>query len=74
MRNWNRLPGEANPRGVQGQTGLWVAWSREVSLSMAGGWNQIIFKVPSNPKYFVILFLLFGPLKSHKLKGATQDL
>lgn len=74
MRHCNRLSGEAIPGGVQGQMGLWAAWSIEVSLPTAGGWNQITFKVPPNPKHSVILFLLFGPLKSHKFKGAAQDL
>jgi len=29
MRHCNRLSGEAIPGGVQGQMGLWAAWSSE---------------------------------------------
>ena len=47
------------PGGVQGQAG-WdgalgnLAWW-EVSLPMAGGWNQMVLKVLSNPNHSVIL-------------------
>jgi len=28
---------------------------REVSLPIAGGWNYVILKVPSNPNHFMLL-------------------
>jgi len=31
-----------------------LVW-REVSLPIAGGWNQVILKVPSNPNHSVLL-------------------
>jgi len=31
-----------------------LGW-REVSLPIAGGWNQVILKVPSNPNHSVLL-------------------
>ena len=37
---------------LDGALGNLVWW--EVSLAMAGGWNQMDFKVPSNPNHSVI--------------------
>ena len=37
---------------------LWATWSSErCPCSWQGGWNQMIFKVPSNPYYSMILWL-----------------
>ena len=49
------------PGGVQGHTGL--GWGSEQPGLVAGNpwqgvWNQMIFKVPSNPSHSVILWLL----------------
>ena len=52
--NWNRLPSEVvnAPTPEAFKARLDVAVSnlvyREVSLHIAGGWNQMILKVPSN--------------------------
>lgn len=61
MRHWHRLPREAvhapslevykaRLDGALSSLGWW-----DVSLPMAGGWNQMVFKVPSNPNQSVIL-------------------
>jgi len=63
VRPWPRLPREAVAApslavlkarldGALSNLGWW-----KVSLPMAGGWNQMIFKVPSNP--------------NHSMKGKT---
>ena len=61
VRHWHRLPREAvdapspevfNAR-LDGALGNLVWW--EVSLPMAGGWNWVIFKVPSNTNHSEIL-------------------
>ena len=44
---------EAFKAKMDGALGNLVWW--EVSLPMAGDWNQAIFKIPSNPKQ------LYGP-------------
>jgi len=36
--------------GALGSLSWWVA-----AMTTAGGWNQMIFKVPSNPSYSIIL-------------------
>lgn len=59
---WHRLPREAVDAPslevlkarLDGALGNLVWW--EVSLPMAGGWNQGIFKIPSNPNH------LYGPM------------
>jgi len=59
--NWNRLPSEVvnAPTPEAFKARLDVAVSnlvyREVSLPKAGGWSQMIFKVPSSPNHSVIL-------------------
>ena len=61
VRHWNRLPREAvdTPSlGVfkirlDGALSTLVWW--KMSLLMAWGLNQMIFKVPSNPYYSLIL-------------------
>ena len=61
VRHWHRLPREAVDApslgvfkarldGALGNLGWW-----EVSLPMAGEWNWMGFKVPSNTKHSVIL-------------------
>jgi len=61
VRSWHGLPREAV--GVPSLEafkarldGVWstVGWQKR-SLRMAGGWNWIIYKVPSNPNHSVIL-------------------
>ena len=61
VRDWNRLPREAvaapSLAGLKARldgAGSNLGWW-EVSLLMAGGWNQMIFKVPSSPKHSMIL-------------------
>ena len=62
VKHWPRLPREAVAApslaglrarldGALSTLGWW-----EGSLLMAGGWTQMIFKVPSNPYYSMILF------------------
>ena len=62
VKHWNRLPREAvaapSLGSVQGQVG----WSSEqpglvedVPAHGRGGWNYMIFKVPSNPHHSMIL-------------------
>ena len=61
VRHWNRLPGEAvaapslavSKARLDGALSNLVWW--EMSLLMAGGWNQMSFKVPSNPTHSMIL-------------------
>ena len=61
MRPWPRLPREAVAApslavfkarldGALSTLGWW-----NMSLLMVGGWNHMIFKVPSNPNYSSIL-------------------
>jgi len=61
VRPWPRLPGDAVAApslavlkarldGALSTLGWW-----KVSLLMAGGWNQMIFKVPSHPNHSMIL-------------------
>ena len=61
VRHWHRLPREAVDApslevfkarldGALGSLGWW-----EVSLSMAGGWNWVGFKVPANTNHSTIL-------------------
>jgi len=35
---------------------LWAPWSSRCPCSWQGGWNQMIFKVPSNPNHSMILW------------------
>lgn len=61
MRPWHRLPREAVDAPslevlkarLDGALGSLVWW--DVSLPMAGGWDWVVFKVPSNPKHSLIL-------------------
>ena len=61
VRPWLRLPREAVAAPslavfkarLDGALSNLVWW--KVSLLMAGGWNQMIFKVPSNPNHSMIL-------------------
>jgi len=58
VRQWHRLPREAPTlealkARLDGAVSNLV-W-REVSLPIAGGWNQVILKVPSNPNHSMIL-------------------
>ena len=61
MRHWNRLPREtvdapsleAFKARLDGAVSNLV--KREVSLPIAGGWNYVILKVPSNPNHSMIL-------------------
>jgi len=61
VKHWPRLPREAvaapslavfkaRLTGALSTLGWW-----KMSLLMAGGWNQMSFKVPSNPNHSVIL-------------------
>ena len=61
VRHWHRLPRaavdapslevlKARLDGALGSLGWW-----EVSLPMAGDWNWVVFRVPSNPNHSVIL-------------------
>jgi len=60
MRHWNRLPKEdvdaptleAFKVRLNGALSN-VVW-REVFLPIAGGWNCLILKVPSNPNHSMI--------------------
>ena len=60
-RHWNRLPREvvdgpsleAFKARLDGAVSNLV--KREVSLPIAGGWNYVILKVPSNPNHSTIL-------------------
>ena len=60
-RRWHRLPRaavdapspgvlRARLDGAGSNLGWW-----EVSLPVAGGWNWMVFKVPSNPNHSTIL-------------------
>ena len=61
VRHWNRLPREvvADPSlevfkaRLDGALSNLTYW--KVFLPMAGGWNQMIFKVPSKPDHSMIL-------------------
>jgi len=61
VRPWPRLPREAVAAPslagfkarLDGALSTLVWW--KMSLLMAGGWNQMIFKVPSNPNRSMIL-------------------
>ena len=61
VRPWHRLPREAVAApslavfkaGLDGALSTLVWW--KVSLPMAGGWNEMIFKVLSNPNHSTIL-------------------
>jgi len=61
VRPWPRLPREAvaAPSLAVLQARLDGAWSTlgwwKESLPTAGGWNEMVYKVPSNPTYSVIL-------------------
>ena len=61
VRHWNRLPREAvdAPSLEAFKASLDGAVInlvyREVSLPTAGGWNQMILKVPSDPNHSMIL-------------------
>jgi len=61
VKHWPRLPRaavaapslavfKARLDGSLSNLGWW-----KMSLLMAGGWNQMIFKVPSNPNHSVML-------------------
>jgi len=61
VKHWDRLPREAVDApslevfktrldGALSNLGWW-----KMSLLMAGGWNQMIFKVSSNPNHSMIL-------------------
>ena len=61
VRPWPRLP-----RGAVAAPSLAVLKARldgagstlgwwKLSLPMAGGWNEMVYKVPSNPNHSVIL-------------------
>ena len=40
-----------------GWMGLWAAWSsRRCPCSLQGGWNEMVYKVPSNPNHSIILW------------------
>ena len=46
---------------------LWATWcSGRCPCSWQGGWNQVIFKVPSNPNHSMILWTTW---KSNNLSG-----
>jgi len=68
VRYWHRLPREAvaAPSLEVFKVRLDAALSNlfwwKVSLLMAGGWNQMIFKVPSNPHHSMILQFYFSLL------------
>jgi len=62
VKHWHRLPREAvaapslavfkaRMDGALSTLGWW-----KMSLPMARGWNQMIFKVPSNPNHSMILY------------------
>ena len=61
VRHWNRLPSEvvnapsleAFKARLDGAVSNLVYW--EVSLPIAGGWNKMILKVPSNTKHSMIM-------------------
>jgi len=61
VKHWTRLPREAvaapslqvSKARLDGALSNLVWW--KVSLLMAGAWNQMIFKVPSNPNHSMIL-------------------
>ena len=61
VRHWSRLPSEAVDVPSLGalQARLDGAVSnlgwREVSLPIAGGWNEVVLKVPSNPNHPMVL-------------------
>ena len=71
VRHWNRLPNEAVDAPsleafkarLDGAVSNLVWW--EVSLPIAGGWNEVISKVPSNPNHSMILCFAGTPLVSH---------
>jgi len=60
VRPWHRLPVAAAPSLAVLKAGLDGALSTlgwwKVSLPMAGGWIQMIFEVPSNPDWSVVLW------------------
>jgi len=64
VRPWPRLPREAvaAPSLEVFKARLDGAWSNlgwwKVSLPMAGGWNEMIYNVPSNPNHSMILCFL----------------
>jgi len=50
--NWKDAAAALRP----GWMGLWATWSSGgCPCSWQGGWNQMIFKVPSNPYHSMIL-------------------
>jgi len=61
VRHWHRLPREAVDAPslevfktrLDGTLSILVWW--KMSLLMAGGWNQMIFRVPFNPYHSLIL-------------------
>jgi len=70
VRSWPRLPREAVAApslavskarldGALSTLGWWKG-----SLPVEGDWNEMIFKVPSNPKHSVILLSIVVKLKS----------
>lgn len=51
-----------------GWTGPWAAWfSKRWGGGRGGCWNQIIFRVSSNPGYFMIIFMYSRLVASHIL-------
>jgi len=60
VRHWNRLPREAmdalSLEVLKAKLDGGATWSGgQCSCSWQGGWNQMIFKVPSNPNHSMIL-------------------
>jgi len=53
VRSWPRLPREVFKAGLDGALSTLVWWKG--SLPRAGGWNEVICKVPSNPIRSMIL-------------------
>jgi len=72
VRHWNRLPSEAvnaqslEPFKARLDGAVSNLVKREVSLPIAGSWNYVILRVPSNPNHSMILLHRYVPRGAEK--------
>jgi len=57
-----------------GWMGLWATWSSgRCPCWWQGGWNQMMFKIPSNPNHSMILWFFFVLENFEEIKTAQKS-